>query len=50
MRNVDEKLRFCDEKQPPLLFSFHTDVVSTITDSPACAARDSQPILSQFAR
>lgn len=35
-------------------FPFHTDVVKTIMDSPACAARDTQkghqPILSQFAR
>lgn len=50
LRHIDEKLRYCDEKQPPVLFPFHTDVASTITDSPACAARDSQPILSQFAR
>lgn len=50
MCNVDEKLPFCDEKQPPVLVFFHADAVSTITDSPACAATDSQPILSQFAR
>lgn len=31
-------------------FFFYTNAVPNITDSPACAARDTQPILSQFAR